>query len=687
MQQTSRALLAQRQLLAPAHRAMGFSVWEKIRDRFKPVRHLDSFFEPDGQNYQSQLPEGYRLHGNTAQSFSASVTNSSFELHQWHEMESVVHSQFGTVDNPVLVFTSDSSWRIVICMGPGIEDDAHSHEKIFYMVREGPMNRCQVCGQCFKIVRLKDEISETDDYYNMMFSTLSHFDVAEEDMVINLTSLFGDRPQGAVQTLPTTNVYIHVNADESDRILIDPAYKLERLKEAHEKLYAMHEAYRTVDEQLSRNVTPLKVPYGRDMYESWIGIEKSIRKFDRIWNRVEKFDARKFSDPVNHARREKRMLEAKNKRWNENFTYFFGGLTEEEQQYRDYFQTDLEIDPEDDYMEDLIDAEEMAYERQFDHKRFDFVETSMLQDPHENFDDLIEDKLFKWRYRQNSDEPEVYNRRMARVVDRFIERCKTRPAGVETHLIDLYKQDAKDRSLAQVLLEESKYAQTARDTTAISRKYMVDEGLQQYRDYYETDAEEQQAFEYLDNLDNRGRIRFVECFRDFTQNKFGKKDFALIPKREFNPELSSWSNMVLDIVDYRDRVRPMANDLALFDATRKYQSQSIDTVLAEEEERRVRAANTFLDREVDMPYESASQTWMNPEMEESISLKMEAINKQMNAMVMQQPSEELSEGELSAGELPEQSSLEQESEEVAAAEPADEEPASEASEASEEKKE
>lgn len=29
----------------------------------------------------------------------------------------------------------------------------------------------------------------------MMFSTLSHFDVSEEDMAINLTNLFGDRPQ------------------------------------------------------------------------------------------------------------------------------------------------------------------------------------------------------------------------------------------------------------------------------------------------------------------------------------------------------------------------------------------------------------------------------------------------------------------------------------------------------------
>lgn len=85
----------------------------------------------------------------------------------------------------------------------------------------------------------------------MMFSTLSHFDVSEEDLQINMTSLYGDRPQATMQTVPATNVWIHVNSDEADRILVDPAYKLERLKEAHEKLYAMHEAYRAVDRQLS----------------------------------------------------------------------------------------------------------------------------------------------------------------------------------------------------------------------------------------------------------------------------------------------------------------------------------------------------------------------------------------------------------------------------------------------------
>jgi len=53
-----------------------------------------------------------------------------------------------------------------------------------------------------------------------------------------------------MQTVPGTNVYIHVNNDEADRIMIDPAYKLEKLKEAHEKIYAFQEAYRLVDDQM-----------------------------------------------------------------------------------------------------------------------------------------------------------------------------------------------------------------------------------------------------------------------------------------------------------------------------------------------------------------------------------------------------------------------------------------------------
>lgn len=82
-----------------------------------------------------------------------------------------------------------------------------------------------------------------------MFSTLSHYDIAEEDygVHLNLQSIWSDRQITAIQTVPATNVYIHVNPDEADRILVDPAYKLERTKEAQEKLYAMHEAFKEVD--------------------------------------------------------------------------------------------------------------------------------------------------------------------------------------------------------------------------------------------------------------------------------------------------------------------------------------------------------------------------------------------------------------------------------------------------------
>ena len=54
-----------------------------------------------------------------------------------------------------------------------------------------------------------------------------------------------------------------------------------------------------------------KIPIGKDLYETWISIEKSIAKFDRIFLKVEKFDARHMTDPANHERREKRMLEKK----------------------------------------------------------------------------------------------------------------------------------------------------------------------------------------------------------------------------------------------------------------------------------------------------------------------------------------------------------------------------------------
>jgi len=185
-------------------------------------------------------------------------------------------------------------------------------------------------------------------------------------------------------------VYIHVNNDEADRILIDPAYKMEKMKEAHEKVYAFQQAFSLVEDQMKAITYTQKQPVGRDIYESWFQIEKSIMKYDRIFNKVEKFDARAMTDPINHERRERRMRERKRERWISNYTFFFGNLTEEEQQYRDYFQTDVEMDEEDDWVDEKLDELHIAAQGQFDPALYDFIDYTQEHDAHENYDDVVE---------------------------------------------------------------------------------------------------------------------------------------------------------------------------------------------------------------------------------------------------------------------------------------------------------
>lgn len=114
----------------------------------------------------------------------------------------------------------------------------------------------------------------------------------------------------------------------------------------------------------------------------------------------------------------------------------------------------------------------------------------------------------------------------------------------------------------------------ANEETRPFREYMVNEAVQQYKDYYESDAEEAQFFEYLDNLPNRDKIRFMEIFEDHTVDKLVPKRHIMIEKREYNPELSVISNMALDLVDFKDRVIPLTRELAQAEYAEKHQKHS-----------------------------------------------------------------------------------------------------------------
>jgi len=393
-------------------------------------------------------------------------------------------------------------------------------------------------------------------------------------MMINLTAPFGDRPQATLQTLPTQNAYVLVNNDDADRILVDPAYRLEKYTKSIKAIDRLREVETEVEKQLAAQKVTKKVQYDREMYETWLSIEKQIRKLDRQFNKVEKFESRRFADPDNFERREARMLERQRGREHNNFTYFFGSLTEQEQQYRDYYQTDIEQDPENEVLEGAIDEHLILSTGDFSHKRFDFVEQSLLWESHEAFEDVVEDKIFKFKYRKATDYGQVYQQRQARVIEKFVSRMEHRDPAVAADVQQIMTKSDLNLSTAAIALGETEGRPTHHQESKPLRDYMLAEAIQQYKDYYEDDKEEHSFFEYLDEMSTRDQIRFMEVFEDHSLQQADNKRFVKIPKREPNPEISLMGNFALDFVDFKDRVRFLARDLTLQDVAHKHQRLS-----------------------------------------------------------------------------------------------------------------
>lgn len=88
-------------------------------------------------------------------------------------------------------------------------------------------------------------------------------------------------------------------------------------------------------------------------------------------------------------------------------------------------------------------------------------------------------------------------------------------------------------------------------------------------------------------MSHRDKIRFIEIFKDYTIDQSDNKKVISIPKRENNPELSVFANLALDLIDFRDRVRPMADDMAMLDKSQKYQRQDAKEVIQKIKEHKV----------------------------------------------------------------------------------------------------
>lgn len=96
-----------------------------------------------------------------------------------------------------------------------------------------------------------------------------------------------------------------------------------------------------------------------------------------------------------------------------------------------------------------------------------------MTEPHENYDDIVEQKVFKYKYRQCNDDIDTYERRQGRVLSRFIDRARNRDPALEADLLEIYHRDSKDNSLAQFALDASKYNNTALKETRPFREYIA----------------------------------------------------------------------------------------------------------------------------------------------------------------------------------------------------------------------
>lgn len=405
---------------------------------------------------------------------------------------------FGTIDNPVLMFSSNVGWRYVMCTGMNDEDEGSSHQGIWFILREGPIHRCPACGQCYKLVNLKDELSEEGDYYSEHYAPIWEEEMGEDDDWVQRWSMHNfAEPYPVVHPHQNSEyAYVLVNADDHDRILTDPAYRMQKIQQSHDQLSHTHQALLDIEQkaiwQLGDSYP--KVKYTREDYEDLITTEKAIRKLDRIYEKVEQFNKREVLDPVNHERRQKRMEAGKMIRLKDHHR----PEKEFELQYQDYYATDYFSD-EEEWMEKR-DERQLLFSGIFNFKNYEFVQEG-TSNPIPAVMNVFEKKLFRFRHRIWNDAPDEHIIREIRMKKRFFDRLKTNDPKLLTDPAKIAHLTGTGK-LTEALNAAQPY-----------REWVMNEAIQQYKDYYESDVEDLKDFEVMSPEE---RANFAQAFVDFS---------------------------------------------------------------------------------------------------------------------------------------------------------------------------
>lgn len=494
-----------------------------------------------------------------AQEWSSVITEAPYELANSQSLDVVGQNNFGTIDNPNVIFAGDIPFRFVGCAGQPNEDDFDGHELMIFLLREGPLQRCAGCGQVFKLVRLRNEHSETGQYYLSSLIGQDVEEMGEADHFMNFNPIRGTLMNSHDHTMfevQSNFVYSLANPEDHDRFLVDPAYRLDKIKEMEHKhkVYAdtMREIDRDYEEQHGAEVTKMS----KQRYENVVNAEIAIQELDDHMNKVHRFNLRHMYDMDNHKRREERMMKRHGYRLKDTVTAYVNGFTEEELMYNDYFETDLELEVEEQRKSSEKVKSESLTSKAMRQENVVFHET-WTDMPEPDSQPLVQQKIFRFKYREALSTAEDHERRENRMIDRANENL---PAVLEKYqkYVNLEQEDHSDQ------LESPSYVAKVK----VEKQFfdaLFDFNIKNYESYFESDFEEDMAL--IHEMPNETKLAMLDgLYLDSLNEYFGKRRLShfSFAKRE-DEEEGYWSRWWNLLSENEQQLEEMQDRIDLYD--------------------------------------------------------------------------------------------------------------------------
>jgi len=129
-------------------------------------------------------------------------------------------------------------------------------------------------------------------------------------------------------------------------------------------------------------------------------------------------------------------------------------------------------------VDEKFDLEHLADIGVLNPSLYDFQDYTHKHDAHGDYSDVVEQKVFKYKYRQMADDAATFRRRQARVITRFLERAQTRDPVIEQDLFELFQTSERDNSFATLATNPDSFNDVAEQETRPIREYMVKESVQ-----------------------------------------------------------------------------------------------------------------------------------------------------------------------------------------------------------------